>query len=560
MLYATVRRWYGPVAGLLAGAVVAVTPVATLMFRFNNPDALLVLLLVGAAYAAVRATEVASARWLALAGALVGFGFLAKMLQALLVVPALALVYLVAAPAGGWRRVRGVLLAGLAMVVAAGWWVAIVSLVPAADRPYIGGSQTNSILELTLGYNGLGRITGNQVGSVGGGGGQAGRWGVTGWTRLFDPEIGGQISWLLPGALILLVAGIVWTRRRPRTDRLRAGFLVWGGWLLVTGITFSLMRGIFHAYYTVALAPAIGALVGMGAVVLWRRRSHVAVSAVLAVTVAVTAVWAWVLLGRSPEWHPWLRPSVLVVGLLAAAALLLGARLPRVLATAAAAVAVMATLAAPLASSVTTAAQAHTGAIPSAGPTVAGAGFGPGGSAGGAGGGFRQPGGTGLPGGLGGPRGGAFPGGTGPNGGGTGNPGGTGPDTGGGVGGPGGGGLLDARTPNAALVAALQANADRYTWVAAAVGANNAAGLQLATGKPVMPIGGFNGSDPSPTLAQFQQDVAAGKIHYFLGGSGPRSNGGSSASAEIAQWVSQTFTVQTIGGQTVYDLSAGAGR
>ncbi len=211
LLYATVRRWSGPAAGLVAGAVLALTPVAVLMFRFNNPDALLVLLLVAAAYATVRATERASARWLVLAGALVGFGFLTKMLQALLVVPAFGLVYLVAAPTTVRRRIGHLLAAGLALLVAAGWWVAIVALVPASARPYIGGSQDNSILELILGYNGFGRLTGNETGSVGGGGGGGGTgmWGETGWGRLFDAEIGGQVAWLLPAALILLAAGLV---------------------------------------------------------------------------------------------------------------------------------------------------------------------------------------------------------------------------------------------------------------------------------------------------------------------------------------------------------------
>src|SRR5262245_26503138 len=116
VLYATVRRWFGAGAGLLAGAVLALTPVAVLMFRFNNPDALLVLLLVGAAYACVRAVEKASPRWLALAGALVGFGFLTKMLQALLVVPALALSYLVTAPTSLRRRIGHLFLAGGALV------------------------------------------------------------------------------------------------------------------------------------------------------------------------------------------------------------------------------------------------------------------------------------------------------------------------------------------------------------------------------------------------------------------------------------------------------------
>lgn len=275
VLFATVRRWYGPAAGLIAGTVLPLTPVAALMFRFNNPDALLVLLLVLGAYATVRAVETAGTRWIVLVGVLVGFGFLTKMLQAFLVVPVFAGVYLLAAPTGFWRRIRQLLLAGLGLVVAAGWWVATVELVPASARPYIGGSQGNSILELTLGYNGLGRITGDEEGSVGGGarmGGGGPFSGRTGWLRMFDTEVGGQISWLLPAALILLVAGLVLAGRAARTDRRRAGLLLWGGWLLVTELIFSFMSGIFHAYYTVALAPAVGALVGIGTVLLWRER------------------------------------------------------------------------------------------------------------------------------------------------------------------------------------------------------------------------------------------------------------------------------------------------
>ena len=153
LVFATVRRWFGPAAGLLAGAVLALTPVAVLMFRFNNPDALLVLLMVAGAYATVRA---------------IGFGFLAKMLQALLVVPAFALAYLIAGPPALGKRLWQLILSGVALVVSAGWYIAIVELVPASMRPYIGGSQNNSLLELTLGYNGLGRLNGEEVGSVGG--------------------------------------------------------------------------------------------------------------------------------------------------------------------------------------------------------------------------------------------------------------------------------------------------------------------------------------------------------------------------------------------------------
>ncbi|MBT8226161.1 MAG: glycosyltransferase family 39 protein, partial [Dactylosporangium sp.] len=298
LLYATVRRWSGPSAGLLAGTVCATTPVAALMFRFNNPDALLVLLLVAGAYCVVRATESASWRWLALAGVAVGFGYLTKMLQVLLVLPAFALVYLVAAPTSGRRRLGHLLLAGLTMVVSAGWWIAIVELTPARYRPYIGGSQHNSILELTLGYNGLGRLNGVETGSVG-----ARSWGETGWDRLLGADLGGQASWLLPAALLLLVLGLIATRRAPRGDRTRAGLLLWGGWLLVTWLTFSYMQGIFHAYYTVALAPAIGAIVGIGGALLLRERHAPWASVALATTI-ITATWfAYVLLGRAPDWY-----------------------------------------------------------------------------------------------------------------------------------------------------------------------------------------------------------------------------------------------------------------
>jgi 4-amino-4-deoxy-L-arabinose transferase-like glycosyltransferase len=552
LLYACVRRWFGPAAGLVAGAVLALTPVATLIFRFNNPDALLTLLLVAGAYAVVRALEGGATRWLVLAGACVGFGFLAKQLQALLVVPAFALVYLAAAPGSPGRRLGQLVAAGAAMVASAGWWVAIVELMPASARPYIGGSQTNSILELTFGYNGLGRLTGEETGSVGGGPG--GGWGQTGWTRMFGAEVGGQVAWLLPAALILLAAGLWLTRRAPRTNRARAAFALWGGWLVVTAAVFSFMQGIFHAYYAVALAPAVGALVGMGATGLWEVRHHPLTRWWLAATMAVTAVWSWVLLQRTPDWHPELAPLVLLGGLAVAA--LVAARFTggpprstgrggRRAAAAVASAGLLVALAGPAAYALDTAATPHGGAIPSAGPAVQGAGPG-----GGPRGGFR-----------GGGRAGGQPG---FGGDGRGNPFGQAPPGQGqggaapGGGRPGGmGGLLDGATPDAELVALLQQDADRYTWVAAAVGSNSAAGVQLATGEPVMAIGGFNGSDPAPTLEQFQRYVAEGRVHYFLGGGRMgRSMGGSDAAGEIAAWVAEHFAATSVGGATVYDLTA----
>jgi 4-amino-4-deoxy-L-arabinose transferase-like glycosyltransferase len=557
LVFATVRRWFTPAAGLLAGTAVALTPVAALMFRFNNPDALLVLLLTAATYATVRAIEDGRTRWLVLAGTLVGTGFLTKMLQAFLVVPALALVFLVTAPTPLRRRLLGLLAGGVALVVASGWWVAIVQLIPAADRPYIGGSQDNSLLNLIFGYNGFGRLTGNEAGSVGGTGTAGSMWGPTGWNRLFLADFGGQIAWLIPAALILLVAGLWMTRRAPRTDRTRAGFLLWGGVLLVSGGVISLSSGIIHPYYTVALAPPVGAIVGMGVVTLWGRRDRLPWRLVLAATLAATVVCSYVLLGRSPDWYPWLRMAVIVLGLLAAAGLALASHRRGRLSAGLAVAGLLAGLAGTTAYTVDTVLTPHSGAIVSAGPAVAGGGFGrPGGPGGGGGapggragfgpgpGGFAPPGGVGgRPGGGVGAFGGEPPGGFG------GGPGAAGP----------GGGLLQSSTPGSALVALLSGNTGHYTWVAATVGANSAAGYQLATGAPVMAIGGFNGSDPTPTLAQFEAAVQQHQVHYFIaGGRGGGPGGGASTSAAITTWVQSTFTASSVDGVTVYDLTVPA--
>jgi 4-amino-4-deoxy-L-arabinose transferase-like glycosyltransferase len=344
--------------------------------------------------------------------------------------------------------------------------------------------------------------------------------------------MGGQISWLIPAALILLVACLWLLRRAPRTDLRRATLLVFGGWLVLTGLVFSFAKGIIHPYYNVVLAPAVGALVGIGAVSLWRSRERWFARIVLAVTLAVTCIWAAVLLHRTPNWHPALRTWILVVGLACAAMVVAGRPMSRWVAATLATVAVVVGLAAPTAYALTTVSTPHTGAIPSAGPAGAGGGF-PGGGPGGGPGGLR----------AGGPPAGAI---------------------GGAPGGARGGvgGLLDAGTPNTALTALLTQNAAAYKWIAATVGANSAAGIQLATGHAVMPIGGFNGTDPSPTLAQFQALVAAGRIHYFIAGGGGMGGGpgggGAGTSSQITSWVESTFSATSVGGTTVYDLTSAA--
>ena len=568
LLYAAVRRWFGPAAGLIAGLVLALTPVAALMFRFNNPDALLVLLMTAAAYALVRAIENGRTRWLVFCGVLLGLAFLAKMLQAFLVVPGFAVAYLWAgAPRGLPRRVWQTVAMGAGIVAGAGWWLLIAELTPAAGRPYFGGSADNNILQLAIGYNGLGRITGDETGSIGGGGaGGTGFGGAAGLLRLFHTEFGGQISWLLPAALICLAAMAWVSRRAARTDRIRAAALLWGGWVIVTGLVFSYMYGIIHPYYMVALAPGIGALVGIGAMVLFQKRHGLAGRAVTAGAVLITAVWSYVLLDRTPGWLPWLRWVVLLAGVLGAATVLAGPWQAswRRLVLLPLGLAMVAGLAGPAAYALDTVNTVHTGAIPSAGPATVGFGRGgPGGTAGARPGG-TQPGGTAgnaFPGGqagqFGGPGGGsgaqAGPGGT-QAGAGGGRPGGTGTVGRTGGGGGTGGGLGGNTQVSSALVTLLEQDASSYKWVAATEGSEGAAPLELATGDAVMAIGGFNGTDPWPTLAVFEELVAKHEIHYYVG-QGTESFGGGRGSSAIASWVAAHFKKETVGSQTVYDLT-----
>jgi 4-amino-4-deoxy-L-arabinose transferase-like glycosyltransferase len=599
LLAATVRRWFGPVAGLVAGAALALTPIAVLMFRFDNPDALLVLLMTAAAYTTVRSLERGSWKWLAGTGVLLGFAFLTKMLQGFLVLPGFALAYLVAAPVSWWKRFRDLLIGGVAVVVSGGWLVALVSLWPASSRPYIAGSTNNSLWQLAIGYNGLSRIFGGEgnPGGGNGGGGGGGRGfggggsmfgGSPGLTRMFGSSFGLEISWLLPAALIAVVALLVAAGRAPRTDRIRAAALIWGGWTLVTALTFSFMSGIVHPYYTVALAPGIAALVAIGCRVLWGMRERILARAGLAAMVLATGVWDFVLLGRV-SWAPALRWVILIAGVAVAAALIVPLKRLGRAALAVAAAAVLPLGLGSAAWGVTTAGTAHTGSTPTSGPAgVSASGAGRGGFPGGfPGGGFPGNGnsanGGGFPGGNNGSggnssggnssggNGSAVPGGgngsssgSGNAGSGSGNAGNGAGNTGSGSGnaapadrsrgfgggGPGGGG----EQADAAVVKLLKAAGD-VRWAAATNGSMSAAPLQLASGKSIMAIGGFSGGDPSPTLAEFQKYVASGDVHYYISGGRGGGGFGGGGGSQIEQWVTANFTATTVGSSTIYDLT-----
>jgi 4-amino-4-deoxy-L-arabinose transferase-like glycosyltransferase len=381
---------------------------------------------------------------------------------------------------------------------------------------------------------------------------------------MFGDEVGSQVSWLLPAALILLVAALWLTRKAKRTDLTRSSFLAWGGSLLITVLVFSYMAGIFHQYYTIALAPYIAALVGMGATVLWAERSKIWAALTLAATATATAAWGYVLLNRTPDYLPWLKWLVLIGGLAGALGLIFVARLGRQLAIAAAGLSFVAAIAGPTAFTLSTVDTGHTGSIVTAGPAGAsrmggmGGGGGMRGGGGFPGGGQNRQGGTGQPG-TGQPPAGGFPGGgQKPQGNAQGAPqGGMGGRMGGegGMGGGGAAGLLNGATVSSEAKQLLEKNAGDYTWAAAAIGAQNSASYQLATGDPVMAIGGFNGTDPSPTLAQFKQYVEDGKIHYFISGGSMGGGGSSGTSGQITSWVEANYKKVTVGTATFYDLT-----
>jgi len=505
LLFVIVRRSHGPVAAVIASGVMALTPAAVLIFRYNNPDALLTLLLVGAAGAFLRSLEAGRLRWVIVASVLVGLAFNTKLLQAYLVLPAFAITYLIAAPGTALRRLGTLAIALVTVLVSSLWWVIPVELLPASAHPFIGGSTNNYALDLIFGYNGLARIFGNAIGGggpggfAGGPGGGPGFSGTPGLLRLFNSELGGQVAWLLPFSLVGLAAGLGLRWRAARTDARRAAVLMWGGWLLVTAATFSFMSGIIHSYYAVALAPAIGALVGIGVVELWAwRRRSILGGLVMGATILGSGALAWQLLERTPSFAPGL--GLVILGVSAVVALIVA--LPhdehqRQTQVAAVALGMAILLAGPATYAIDTMQTGYSSGDPAAGPT---------------GGGF-----------------------------------------GGGAGGPG------AASTDAALVSYLLANQDGATWIVATTSAQEAGSLELAAGQPVMAMGGFNGGDPAPTLQEFKQLVAEGKIRYVLvsgrGGFGGPGRGSSSVSA-IDQWAASVGSAVDYGGNaTLYDLS-----
>jgi 4-amino-4-deoxy-L-arabinose transferase-like glycosyltransferase len=563
LLHNIVRRTLGHRAALLAALMLALTPIFVAISRFNNPDPLLVLCEIAAAWALVRALESGRTRHLLLCGLFIGLAFNVKMLAAYLVVPGLALAFMIAGKGSVRRRVAQLAAGGGAMLAVSFVWYGAMMLVPAAHRPFVGDTTDNSWFSLIFGANGLSRVSGNgAAGGVGRAPGGTGTFGgASGFTRLFNPIVGGQISWLLPLALLGLLLGL-WARRRtPRTDAARSAYILWGSWGVVSGAIFSLSEGIFHPYYTTALAPAVAVLAAGGLVEMWdRARRSIAGAAALGVVAIGTAVWAAVLLARASGFVPWLAPTAIVLAALAGGALLLArvesVRRPhapslRVLLPFAAVAGLVGVLAGPASYAIATVGDTLSGGNPLAGPASANTGL-----AGAPGGGF----GGSRPSGLGGfPPGGAAsgagrPSGVSPGSGASGGrlpiqpqdgfaqrggppqgpPNGTG-FSGVGLGGPssapvrGAGGAAGAPGANvsSAVIKYLEAHQGSAKYMVAAVGSNTAGAIALQSGRNVIDMGGFMGADPAPTLTQVQHLIDTGQLHYvLLGGSGGSFGGG----------------------------------
>jgi 4-amino-4-deoxy-L-arabinose transferase-like glycosyltransferase len=365
-----------------------------------------------------------------------------------------------------------------AAVVSAGWWVLLAEWSGAA--PFYGQTESGSFLDYAFGYNGLGRVTGEGVdpGDPFGG--------IGGWGRLFNEQVGGQVSWLIPFAAVSLLLGLWVCRRRPRTDPFRAGWLLWGAVSVVHVVAFSLMKGVFHPYYTLTMAPAIAALSGVGAVELWRSARRSAAGALLlAGTVVGTVLWEAVLLGRTPDFVPGLGVALLVLAATTMVVVVVRRRDAGV-ALLAAALGLTTLLVGPLAYSLDAVGTDFSAGDPRAGPGQSG-----------------RPPVAGMPGGDA-PRGAGPPG--------------SPPDerspvpT---VDGPvPGGGRVDG--PRLDLVQFLLAEHRGERWIVATTSAQIAAPLILETGEAVMAMGGFGGRDPWPTAGALEAAIDAGEVRFLL--------------------------------------------
>ena len=520
LLYSAVKRQFGFTSAIISAVTLMLTPVAALMFGFNNPDAILTFMLTASGYAFLRSLEGRRPLlWLGLAGLFTGLAFNTKMLQGLMVLPAMVIVYLAFAKPPIVTRFLHLMFAGVITTVSTLWWSVLVWLTPSGNRPWVGSTNDNSIWSLIFGYNGFGRLLGNRGGGGGGtppsggmaianpggmgggapsgghGPGGTGFGGQTGIFRIFNNDFGPNIAWLL---ILALASGglLLWIlRKTPRTNRGRAAVIFWILWLIVHIVIFSMTSGVIHPYYVVVMAPAVAALVGIGVPFLWgayvRRKSY---AWILPMLVGVTAVIAIIILSYAGA-MTWLMWTVGVLGAVGMIGLLVNLYTPkRWLQNLVIITSVAACMTTPVVYALSTVNVTHTGSIPTAGPNS-----------------------TAMQ-----------------------------------------GSNNEKSQADSTLVQYLLQNQNGATWLVAVDSANESAAIQLTSGQPVMAIGGFNGSDTPLTLEQFKQLVVDGKLKYYAASSHGHGGGPNGGNSKITNWIKKNGKVVNYGGSdvTLYELSA----
>ncbi|WP_407709784.1 ArnT family glycosyltransferase [Arthrobacter nitrophenolicus] len=509
LLYISVRKRFGAAAGLLAATLMAVTPVSTVMFRYNNPDALLVLIMVGIALSVLKAIDAKRPVWLILAGVLVGAGFLTKQLQICLVIPALVATYLAFAQEAWLRRLLHLTLAGLAAMGIGGSWLLAVQLTDPSSRPFIGGSRGNSSLELALGYNGLGRLTGEDATrTLSGSAARLAENPEPGITRFLQPQFSGQFGWFIPFAVAGLILTVVYICTRRGATSKNALLLFSSVWLVSACGVVAYMSGILHPYYSLTAVPPLSILAAITILYLAHRSNILRFRLALAFTFASSLLLAFITASRSVQEFPGLPLLIACTGGIILALQVLPP--PNItMRKISVGFLLAAILIVPLLWSVNTVINPHVGAGVIAGPSIFG---------------IRSdhpnrvdwP--VDLP--------------------------------------PGVAVLVYGDEAPPGIVEQLEDAPESLTWPAATVGAQTAANLQLASQRSVLPIGGWDGTDPYPTLSVFQQWVAEGRVGALLIGNLPTlTQEGQGESAKIVKWVRETHRADRVDGMESYDLT-----
>ena len=510
MVFRLVKRCFSFSSALLAGIAYAFAPITVLMARYNNPDPLMVLLMVSALYAGIRVTETGKVKYLLLATLLLILGFLTKQLQAFLVVPAVAAAYSLYAPTSWPRRLITMGVSGIGLGLGSLAWPLFVDSIPPLNRPYIGGSTTNSMLELTLGYNGLDRIT------------QHGDAPTTalipiefrsvesdaGLFRLFNSNYGQEVGWLLLPALLSCLGAFVLLAKGSYSKRQSILVCASGAWTITTYAVLSFMGNNFHSYYTASLALPMALSLGLGADLIRRSAKTNAGRISLALAVVASMVFARGMWQLSSAYPDWLATTVLLLGVSAAAVMAVPAPrpwIPRL----ASALAVSALLTGPLFCSALTLQSPQEGSNPMSGgltnnPNTLSR--------------FLQ----GVK-----QRDPAWA-----------------------------TGIAIGMKPTPGMVELIRQAPKSCTWAAATYPGQTAAQFQLATGRPVMSIGGFAGVDPTPTLEQFQAAVSSGRVCYVVQQQEQLMVPGNSQEViAIQNWVRANFEAEQIDGNNVYTVN-----